>query len=90
MAKITPEDCGLAVTTKKSTRETRVITETVPMIGARREETTDMMVGVMTPTWSQPVILIDETTTDEAIAATHEETTNAEDPKAPEANGRRA
>ena len=90
MAKIMPGDCDLAVMTKKSTRETRVIKEIAPMIGARREEATDTTVGVTTPTWSQPVILIDVTTTDEAIVATHGETTNAEDLKVPEANGRRA
>ena len=93
MAKITPGDCDLAVTTKKSTRETRVIKENVPMTGARRGETTDMMVGVTTPTWSRPVILVDATsemTNDEAIVATHGKTTNAEAPEALEVNGRPA
>ena len=93
MAKITPGDCDLAVMTKKSTRETRVIKETVPTTGARREETTDTTVDVTTPTWLRPAILVDATsemTTDEAIVAIHEETTNAEAPKAPEANGRPA
>ena len=90
MAKTTPGDCDLAVMTKKSTRETRVIQEIEATIDARREETTDMTVGVMTPTWSRLIILVDATskmTIDEAIVAIHEETTNAEAPKAPEANG---
>ena len=93
MAKITPGDCGPAVTTKKSTRETRVIKEIAATIDARREETTGTTVGVMTPTWSRPVILVDATsemTNDEAIVAIHGETTNAEAPEAPEVNGRPA
>ena len=93
MAKITPGDCDLAVTTKKSTRETRVIKEIAATIDARREETTGTTVGVMTPTWSRPVILVDamsEMTTDEVIVATHEKTTNVEAPRALEANGRPA
>ena len=93
MAKITPGDCDLAVMTKKSTRETRVIKENVPMIGARREETTDTTVDMTKPTWSQPAILADATsemTTDEAIIVTHGKTTNAEALGALEANGRPA
>ena len=95
MAKVTPDDCDLAVTTKtmKGTRETQVTKEIAVMIDARREETTGMTVGVMTPTWSRPVILVDATsemTTDEAIVATHGKTTNAEGPEALEANGRPA
>ena len=93
MAKITPGDCDLAVMTKKSTRETRVIKEIARMVNARREETTGTTVGVTTPTWSRLVILVDATsemTNDEVIVAIHGETTNAEAPEAPEANGRPA
>ena len=74
----------------KGTQETRVIKEIAAMIDARREETTGTTVGVMTPTWSRPAILVDATsemTTGEAIAEIREETTNAEAPEAPEANG---
>ena len=88
MAKITPGDCDLAVMTKKSTRETRVIKEIAATTDARREETTGTTVGVMTLTWSRPVILVDATSemmNDEAIIAIHGETTNAEAPTAPEA-----
>ena len=92
MAKITLGDCDLAVTTRtmKSTRETRVNKEIAAMIAARREETTGMTVDLMTPTWSRPVTLVDATsemTTGEAIVEIHGDTTNAEAPEAPEANG---
>ena len=92
MAKITLGDCDLAVTTRtmKGTRETRVNEKIAAMIAARREETTGMTVGVMTPTWSRPAILVDATsemTTGEAIVEIHGETTNAEAPEAPEATG---
>ena len=95
MAKIMPGDRDLAVTTKtiKGTRETRVNKKIVAMIAARREETTGMTVGVVTPTWSRPAILVDATsemTTGEAIAEIHGETTNAEAPEALEATGRPA
>ena len=92
MAKITLGDCDLAVMTRtmKGTRETRVNKKIAAMIAARREETTGMTVGVMTPTWSRPTILVNATsemTTGEAIIEIHEETTSAEAPEAPEATG---
>ena len=92
MAKITLGDCGLAVTTRtmKGTRETRVNEKIAARIAAKREETTDTTVGVTTPTWSRPAILIDATSemkTGEASVEIHEETTNAEAPEAPEATG---
>ena len=92
MAKIMLDDCDLAATTMtmKGTRETRVNKKIVAMIAARREETTGTTVGVMTPTWSRPVKLVDATsemTTDVAIVAIHGETTNAEAPGALEVNG---
>ena len=95
MAKIMLVDCDLAVMTKtmKGTRETRVTKEIAAMIDARREETTGMTVSVMTLTWSRPAILVDATNemmTGEAIVEIHGETTNAEAPEAPEANGRPA
>ena len=89
MAKITPGDCDLAVTTRtmKGTRETWVNKKIAAMIAARREETTDTTVDV---TWSQQAIAIDatrEVTTDVETAGTHAETTNAVAPEAPEATG---
>ena len=82
MAKIMLGDYDLAVMTRtmKGTRETRVNKKIAAMIAARREETTGMTVGVMTPTWSRPAILVDATsemTTDKAIVEIHGETTNA-------------
>ena len=74
----------------KGTRETRVNEKIAAMIAARRKETTDMTVGVTTPTWSRPDILVDATsemTTGEEIAEIHGETTNVEAPEAPEATG---
>ena len=92
MARITLGDCDLAAMTRtmKGTRETRVNEKIAAMIAARREETTGMTVGVMTPTWSRPAILVDATsemTTGVATAETHAGTTNAEALAAPEVPG---
>ena len=95
MAKTTLDDCDLAATTKtmKGTRGTRVDKKIAAMIAARREETTRMTVGAMTPIWLRQAILVDatsETMTGETIVGIQGETTNAEALRAPEENGRPA